>query len=106
MAFPARTEASCCADLPVVFLGTDATTTLVARLRWEGIGVVGKPFTCNLSSSRAGPAGDTLVRPGARRAATTLESYSARACTNVHMRVSTHVRAGSVRCGRAPAPIK
>ena len=46
MAFLARTEASCCADVPVVFLGTDATTT-----------------TCNLSSSRAGPAGDAIVSP-------------------------------------------
>jgi hypothetical protein len=63
MAFPATTEASCCAYLPVVYLGTDATTTLVARVRWEGIGVVGKLFTCNLSSSRAVPAGNTIVRP-------------------------------------------
>ena len=40
MAFPDTTEASRRAFLPVVYLGTDATATLVARLRSVGIGVV------------------------------------------------------------------
>ena len=98
MAFPARMEASCCAGLPVVFLGTDATTTLVARVRWERIGASGNCSRANcplLAPCLLGTRSFVLARDERRRLSNRTRRGRARMFTCVFPRTSARALFGA-----------